>query len=139
VRTVPILIAALVAATLAPAANAHLIRADNWIDDFAVKRDGSLRGAIRALGDPGRIVSISGITCRVSWRRPGIAWASTASAGLTRAGPATAASVTPSRAARDGAPKQGSTSVIPSRASELFIPTPASARAGSTVRDGGSW
>jgi hypothetical protein len=72
-RTVPILITALVAAALAPAANAHLIRADNWIDDFAVKQDGSLRGAVRALGPPSRVVSTSNITCRVSWRRLGIA------------------------------------------------------------------
>jgi hypothetical protein len=72
-RTVLILITALVAAALVPAANAHLIRADNWIDDFAVKQDGSLRAAIRALGPPGRVVWTSSITCRVSWRRLGIA------------------------------------------------------------------
>jgi hypothetical protein len=71
-RVMNTLLVALVAAALVPAANAYVIHADNRIDDFAVKRDGSLRGAIRALGQPSRIVSTSTITCRVSWRGLGV-------------------------------------------------------------------
>ena len=71
-RVITTLLVALVAAALVPAAGAHVIRADNRIDDFAVKQDGSLRGAIRALGQPSRIVSTSSITCRVSWRGLGV-------------------------------------------------------------------
>lgn len=72
-RILTTLIVALVAGALVPAANAHVIRADNWIDEFAVKQDGSLRGAIRALGRSSRIVSTSSMTCRVAWSRLGIA------------------------------------------------------------------
>jgi hypothetical protein len=68
-------LAALVgAAALAVATPAHalVVRADNWIDTFAVKDDGTLGGAKAALGEPSRLFYTSDLSCRARWASVGI-------------------------------------------------------------------
>jgi hypothetical protein len=60
------------AGSLAAAEADLVVRADNRIDDFRVKADGTLGGAVAALGRPSRVVRTSAVSCRVSWRRLGV-------------------------------------------------------------------
>jgi hypothetical protein len=62
-----------VPAASAPASAPDLVvRGDNRIDDFRVKADGTLGGAVDALGRPSSVVRTSDVTCRVTWRRLGV-------------------------------------------------------------------
>ena len=64
--------AALVVAAIAAAASpARVIQGDYRIGTFAVKRDGSLRGMLRAFGDPSS-VRRRGEVCFLAWRAVGL-------------------------------------------------------------------
>jgi hypothetical protein len=72
-RLVTVIAAAAVALTAATSASAHVftIHGDWKIGSFAVKRDGTLRGAVDAFGQPGSRTR-HGEACTVRWPQHGL-------------------------------------------------------------------
>jgi hypothetical protein len=65
------LVVALGTATLGSAATSRVIRGDEWISSFAVKKNGKLGGAVGAFGAPSSTKRGDG-TCLVRWSSLGV-------------------------------------------------------------------
>lgn len=96
----------------AATASAHTftIRGDWKLGSFAVKRDGTLRGAIDAFGIP-RGRDRQGVSCIVRWPRHGLRIAFYNLGGRIRVGRRSDSSRTPARKVRTGRPIEGWRSV----------------------------